>query len=163
MARKSVLLENVGMNLTLLDREVMVDLRTILEDHRSKRQKPSEDLSVDRKAQTAQLSEIPDLFFDDILVTYKLSRVEIMVLMYLYRRVWCHANLYKEYGISQILSHTEMAKALSSPIESIYQSLRKIEEFGFITTIRSGQYFVRKYFTREYDEQFGQTYDDFEI
>lgn len=143
----------------------MVDLRTILEDHRSKRQgqSESESLSVERKSQTAQLSEIPDVFFDDILITFKLSRVEIMVLMYLYRRVWCHANLYREYGISQILSHTEMAKSLHSPIESIYQALRKIEELGFITTIRSGQYFVRKYFTREYDELFGQTYDDFEI
>lgn len=142
----------------------MVDLRTILEDHRSKRQgqSESESLSVERKSQTAQLSEIPDVFFDDILITFKLSRVEIMVLMYLYRRVWCHANLYREYGISQILSHTEMAKSLHSPIESIYQALRKIEELGFITTIRSGQYFVRKYFTREYDELFGQTYDDFE-
>lgn len=141
----------------------MVDLRTILEDHRSKKQGQNESPSLGKRPQTAQISEIPDLFFDDILVSYKLSRVEIMVLMYLYRRVWCHANLYKEYGLSQLLSHTEMAKSLNTPIESIYQALRKIEELGFITTIRSGQYFVRKYFTREYDELFGQTYDDFEV
>lgn len=141
----------------------MVDLRTILQDHHSKGQDQNERLGVEKRPRVAQISEIPDVFFDDILVTYKLSRVEIMVLMYLYRKVWRQANLYKEYGISQLLSHTEMAKCLNSPIESIYQALRKIEELGFMTTIRSGQYFVRKYFTREYDELFGQTYDDFEI
>ena len=47
--------------------------------------------------------------------------------------------------------------------ENIYQALRKVEEYGFISTIRSGQYFVRKYFTKDYDEKFGQTYDDFEV
>lgn len=141
----------------------MVDLRTILQDHRSKKQAPQESLKVENEPPRPVTSEIPDLFFDEILVTYKLSRIEIMILMYIYRRVWCHANLYKKYGISQLLSHTEMAKALHTPIESIYQALRKIEELGFITTIRSGQYFVRKYFTREFDELFGQTYDDFEV
>lgn len=141
----------------------MVDLRTILQDHRSKKQESDGELRVTKEPQTAHISEIPDLFFDDILITYKLNRVEIMVLMYLYRRVWCRPNLYKEYGISPLLSHTEMAKSLNSPIESIYQALRTVEELGFITTIRSGQYFVRKYFAREYDELFGQTYDDFEI
>jgi predicted transcriptional regulator of viral defense system len=83
--------------------------------------------------------------------------------MYLYRKVWCKPNLYKVYGISQILSHEEMAKTLDLRIEEIYASLRRIEEYGFISTIRSGQYFVRKYFTRENDERFIQTYDDFDI
>ena len=39
----------------------------------------------------------------------------------------------------------------------------RLEELGFISTIRSGQYFVRRYFTKENDEKFGQTYDDFEV
>lgn len=147
----------------------MDDLRTIIQDHRSK---SKGDLKKDNvnveSGQTqkdlpyASLSEIPDIFFDEILVAYKLNRVEIMVVMYLYRRVWCRANLYREYGISQILSHTEMSKSLNVEIESVYQALRKIEEYGFISTIRSGQYFVRKYFTKENDEIFGQNYNDFE-
>ena len=56
-----------------------------------------------------------------------------------------------------------MAKQLKLSIEEIYQALRKLEELGFIGTIRSGQYFVRKYFTKDNDEKFGQTYDDFEV
>lgn len=151
----------------------MDDLRTIIQDHRSKSKSVSKDdpkteqLGVENaQAQTelpyASSSEIPDIFFDEILLAFKLNRVEIMVMMYLYRRVWCRANLYKEYGISQILSHTEMSKTLNVEIEQIYQALRKIEEYGFISTIRSGQYFVRKYFTKENDEIFGQNYNDFE-
>ena len=61
------------------------------------------------------------------------------------------------------MAHTEMAKQLKLSIEEIYQALRKLEELGFIGTIRSGQYFVRKYFTKDNDEKFGQTYDDFEV
>lgn len=149
----------------------MDDLRTIIQDHRSKslsKDDPkTEQLGVQNaQAQTdlpyASSSEIPDIFFDEVLLAFKLNRVEIMVMMYLYRRVWCRANLYKEYGISQILSHTEMSKTLNVEIEQIYQALRKIEEYGFISTIRSGQYFVRKYFTKENDEIFGQNYNDFE-
>lgn len=149
----------------------MDDLRTIIQDHRSKSSSKddpkTEQLGVQNaQAQTdlpyASSSEIPDIFFDEVLLAFKLNRVEIMVMMYLYRRVWCRANLYKEYGISQILSHTEMSKTLNVEIEQIYQALRKIEEYGFISTIRSGQYFVRKYFTKENDEIFGQNYNDFE-
>jgi DNA-binding transcriptional regulator YhcF (GntR family) len=56
-----------------------------------------------------------------------------------------------------------MAKSLNLAMEDIYHALRKVEEYGFISTIRSGQYFVRKYFTIEIDESFKQTYDDFEV
>lgn len=149
----------------------MDDLRTIIQDHRSKSVSKDDAKKDELSAQSAQAqtdlpyassSEIPDIFFDEILLAFKLNRVEIMVMMYLYRRVWCRANLYKEYGISQILSHTEMSKTLNVEIEQIYQALRKIEEYGFISTIRSGQYFVRKYFTKENDEIFGQNYNDFE-
>ncbi|MBK25639.1 MAG: hypothetical protein CME70_16700 [Halobacteriovorax sp.] len=141
----------------------MVDLRTILDTHRSRLKKGSVDVIEQEVTSSPTVSEIPDIFFDQILIDYKLNRMEVMVLMYLYRRVWCKPNLYKVYGISQLLSHTEMAKNLKLPMESIYQALRKIEEYGFISTIRSGQYFVRKYFTKEFDEAFGQNYDDFEV
>ena len=145
-------------------REVtMVDLRTILDTHRSRLKKKSVGVTEAEVSSSPTVSEIPDIFFDQVLIDYKLTRVEVMVLMYLYRRVWCRPNLYKVYGISQLLSHTEMAKNLSLPMENIYQALRKVEEYRLISTIRSGQYFVRKFFTKEYDESFGQTYDDFEV
>ena len=141
----------------------MVDLRTILDTHRSRLKKKSVGLTEAEVSSSPSVSEIPDIFLDQVLIDFKLTRVEVMVLMYLYRRVWCRANLYKVYGISQLLSHTEMAKNLKLPMENVYQALRKVEEYGFISTIRSGQYFVRKYFTKEYDESFGQNYDDFEV
>jgi DNA-binding MarR family transcriptional regulator len=106
-------------------------------------------------------SEIPDLFFDEILVDTKLSRIEILVLMYLYRQVWCRPNLYKTYGISPIMSHSEVSAKLEIELEDLHQAIRKLESFNFIETIRSGQYFVRKYFTEKNDKQYGQYYDDF--
>lgn len=143
----------------------MVDLRTILDTHRSRLDTKAKNVAgteaEEKHAPT--VSEIPDVFFDQVLIDFKLTRVEVMVLMYLYRRVWCKANLYKEYGISQLLSLTEMGKNLNMPMENVYQALRKIEEYGFISTIRSGQYFVRKYFTRKLDESFEQNYDEFEV
>lgn len=141
----------------------MVDLRTILDNHRSSLSDKAEVVIEAETSASPTVSEIPDIFFDQVLIDFKLTRVEVMVLMYLYRRVWCRPNLYKVYGISQLLSHSEMSKNLSLPMENIYQSLRKVEEYGFISTIRSGQYFVRKYFTKEADESFAQTYDDFEV
>lgn len=143
----------------------MDDLHTILAEHRPKKSHSDNDVETNhhKKQHGPSVSEIPDLFFDDILVNYKLSRIEVLVLMYLYRSVWCRPNLYKVHGISQILSHTEMSHRLSLEIEEIYQSLRKLEGYGFISTIRSGQYFVRKYFSRKNDEFFDQTYNEFEI
>ncbi len=140
----------------------MVDLHSILADHRSKGSTETTKLSDSHNSNPTN-SKIPDIFFDEILTHYKLTRVEIMVLMYLYRRVWCRPNLYKEHGISQLMSHTEMAKHLGISIEDIYQSLRHLEDYSFISTIRSGQYFVRKYFTKDFDEYYGHTYDDFDI
>ena len=112
---------------------------------------------------TPSHAEIPDLFFDEILVEFKLSRIEVLVLMSLYRNVYCRPNLHRKYGITQILSHTDMSKNLNIVLEDLYHALRKIEELGFITTIRSGQYFVRKYFTKDRDEEYGQSYDDFDV
>ena len=140
----------------------MIDLHSILADHRSKVGDKTTELGASSNSNPS-LSKIPDIFFDEILTNFKLTRVEIMVLMYLYRRVWCRANLYKEHGISQLMSHTEMAKHLGVTLEDIYQSLRNLEDYSFISTIRSGQYFVRKFFTKEFDEYYGQSYDDFEI
>jgi DNA-binding transcriptional ArsR family regulator len=163
----------------------MVDIHTILADHRSKKKNEGTAHLKDQSLQDESLSskdslkmvgvnrprpsvaatssEIPDLFFDKILVEFKLPRIEIMVLMYVYRQVWCRPNLYKIHGISQLLSYTEMGKVLHLEIEEIYQALRRLEEHGFVATVRSGQYFVRRYFTQDLDSEFGQTYDDFDF
>jgi DNA-binding MarR family transcriptional regulator len=141
----------------------VVDIQSMIADHRTKKLRGSLDTGTPKNIEVPTTSEIPDLFFDQILINIRLSRVELVVLMYIYRKVWCRPNLYKVYGISQIMSHNEMAKQLNITIEQTYQALRKLEELNFISTIRSGQYFVRKYFTQEYDEKYGQNYDDFEI
>jgi DNA-binding MarR family transcriptional regulator len=142
----------------------MVDLRSILTEHRSKiKSEDSHDSSGGDLHLTTSSSEIPDVFFDKIIVDYKLNRMEILVLMYIYRRVWCYPNLHRSHGISQMMSHTEMAKNLGIAIEEVYSALRKLEEYDFIKTIRAGQYFSRRYFSKKLDEEFGQTYDDFEI
>lgn len=142
----------------------MVNLNSILADHRSN--KKISNLKKNKReesTETATISEIPDIFFDEILQDYKLTRIEIMVLMFLYRQVWCRPNLYKVYGISQLMSHTEMGKTLRLDLEDIYHALRNLEDYAFITTVRSGQYFVRKYFTKNNDIRYTQTYDDFEV
>jgi DNA-binding MarR family transcriptional regulator len=142
----------------------MVDLKSILAEHRSR---PKSHEVVDRDEdigkRSLNSSEIPDLFFDNVIVDYKLSRIEILVLMYIYRRVWSPANLYRSHGISQMMSHTEMAKNLGLVIEDVYSALRKLEEYDFIRTIRAGQYFSRRYFTKKFDDLNSQNYDDFEI
>lgn len=138
----------------------MVDLQTILATHHPKTREKERNAS-DRPNQKPNISEIPDVFFDDVLVNYKLNRVEAMVLMYLYRQVWCRPNLYKEYGLSQILSHTEISKSLKISLDDVYHALRNLESLSLIETIRSGQYFLRKFFTEENDQLYGQRYDDF--
>ncbi len=136
----------------------MVNIRTILKDHHSSKtfDKSSEESLCQNEY---EVSEIPNIFFDHILVDYKLTRIELSVLLYLYRQVWCRPNLYKKHGISNILSHTEMANILKLELDEIYHALRKLEEYDFINTIRSGQYFVRKFFSEEYDKHYCQTYD----
>ncbi len=108
------------------------------------------------------ISEIPNLFFDEILVDYKLNRDEMLILIYLYRYIWCRANNYKDYGISPVLSHGELSRVLKIPIENVYDSIKRLEDYQLISTIRSGQYFIRKYFTKINDERFGQSYNEFE-
>lgn len=142
----------------------MVDIHSILADHRSRaKEGDTQDISGSSVELRPSTSEIPDIFFDKIIVDYKLSRIEILVLMYIYRRVWCFPNLHRSHGISQMMSHTEMAKNLALAIEDVYSALRKLEEYDFIRTIRAGQYFSRRFFSKELDASFNQTYDDFEI
>lgn len=142
----------------------MDDLQEILISHKSKKKSQLNTDSVDGPwKEMGETSEIPNLFFDNILVTMKLGRIEIMVLMYIYRQVWCRPNLYRQYGLSQLLSHTEMAKSLGTYLDEIYTALRNLESFGLISTIRSGQYFIRKYFLKTHDDYLGQSYDDFEV
>jgi len=142
----------------------MVDLQSILAEHRSKKKQDStHDKGGGDLLHAPSTSEIPDVFFDKVIVDFKLSRIEILVLMYIYRRVWCFPNLHRSHGISQMMSHTEMAKNLGLAIEDVYSALRKLEEYEMIKTIRAGQYFARRYFSKDLDEAFEQTYDDFEI
>lgn len=142
----------------------MVDLQSILAEHRSKKKQDNpQGVGGGGLTHTPSSSEIPDVFFDKVIVDYKLSRIEILVLMYIYRRVWCFPNLHRSHGISQMMSHTEMAKNLGLAIEDVYSALRKLEEYDMIKTIRAGQYFARRYFRKELDEAFLQSYDDFEI
>ena len=108
-------------------------------------------------------SEIPDILIDKIIVDFKLNRIEILVLMYIYRRVWCFPNLHRSHGISQMMSHTEMAKNINVAIEDVYSALRKLEDHDMIRTIRAGQYFSRRFFSKAMDEMYEQTYDDFEL
>lgn len=142
----------------------MVDLQSILNLHRSKANTSNSQVNAGEvKVYNPTASEIPDVFFDKIISDYKLNRIEILVLMYIYRRVWSFPNLHKSHGISPMMSHTEMAKNLAIAIEDVYSALRKLEEHEFIKTIRAGQYFARRYFTQNLDTEFGQTYDDFEF
>jgi DNA-binding MarR family transcriptional regulator len=139
----------------------MEDLRSILTHHHSKKQIDKSSPEKESHPRKATTSEIPDLFFDDILVNYKLVRVDVLVLMYIYRVVWCRPNIHKDFGISPVLSYSDIANNLEVAIDQVHQSLRKLETLEFIETIRAGQYFVRKYFTKENDYLYGMHYDDF--
>jgi hypothetical protein len=142
----------------------MVDLQSILAEHRSKKALDSIPTKNGGGPPSApNYSEIPDVLFDKIIIDFKLNRIEILVLIYIYRRVWCLPNLHRSHGISQMMSHTEMAKNMGMAIEDVYSALRKLEEYDMIRTIRAGQYFSRRFFSKEMDDAFNQTYDDFEL
>jgi DNA-binding MarR family transcriptional regulator len=100
-------------------------------------------------------------FFDEILHQFKLSRNEITTLMFLYRQTWSRPNLYKSHGISPLNSYAEMANFLHITTDELSHSLRSLENYWFIETVRSGQYFVRKFFTEALDTRFGQDYNEF--
>ncbi|MEX0798239.1 MAG: hypothetical protein WD025_02275 [Bacteriovoracaceae bacterium] len=137
----------------------MEDLRSILTSHHNKSKAHATKDTLE--SASASSSEIPDLFFDEILIQYKMTRIEILLLMYLYRITWCRPNLHKKFGIAPIISHSDLAKSLDISIDMLHQNVRRLESFKFIETIRAGQYFVRKYFTEENDQKYDQTYDNF--
>ena len=140
----------------------MEDLKTILSSHHSKNEIDIEhDPNKINEVKLPSSSEIPDLFFDEVLLQYKLNRIEILVIMNLYRLTWCRPNLHRKYGIAPIISHLELANVLKISNEELYQAIRRLENFGFIETIRAGQYFVRKYFTEDNDTKYAQSYDNF--
>ncbi len=146
--------------------ESRIDIYRVIKDHRSRHQEDDKLENISSSSQSRSgviFSDIPDIFFDRILVDIKLNRYDTLILMYLYRRIWCRPNLYQKHGISQMLSLGEMAKLLNIEMTDVYQSLRKLEGFGLLKTIRSGQYFIRRYFLKEYDQELGQKYDDFDI
>lgn len=140
----------------------MEDIRSVLSQFHSKKKRIDEvEKSGVGPSSVASSSEIPDLFFDNILLKFKLNRSEIALLMYLYRQVWCRPNLYKSHGIGPLNSYAELCAILGITSEELGQYLRSLEKFGFIETVRSGQYFVRKFFTDALDKQYGQDYDEF--
>lgn len=142
----------------------MEDIRSVLTQFQSKK-KRSLGEEVQKAAvgptREASSSEIPDVFFDIIIQKFRLNRLDIAVMMFLYRQVWCRPNLYKSHGIGPLNSYAEMAALLATTHEELGQHIRALENFGLVETVRSGQYFVRKYFTEELDSEFGQNYDEF--
>ena len=144
----------------------MEDIRSILSQFQTKKKKTAPRSGAVQNSMTgphaeASLSAIPDVFFDEVLHKAKLNRTEIGLLMYLYRQVWCRPNLYRSHGIGPLNSYAEMASILHITLEDLAQQLRTLETYGFIETVRSGQYFVRKYFTEDLDIKYGQDYDQF--
>ena len=136
-----------------------MNIQTTLDSHRSR---SSEYRTSDSKeAPLPSTSIIPDLFFDNILVQYKLNQMETMVLMFLYRQVWCRPNLYRKYGVSPIFSIETISGSWGVTAKDIYLALDKLRTLEFIELIRSGQYFVRKYFTKDFDKLYRQNYDGF--
>ena len=107
--------------------------------------------------------EIPELFFDEIMDDYHLSRNEIRVLLFFYRQVWCYPNLYAKYGISPLTNLLELSKSFKISYNDLHKVIKKLEDYEFIHTIRSGQYFVRRFFLPEYDKLYNQEYDDFDF
>lgn len=141
----------------------MEDIRSVLSQFNSKKKRDGDSVqkAAVGPAKTASSSEIPDVFFDVVLQKYKLNRHEITLLMYLYRQVWCRPNLYKSHGIGPLNSYAELSANLGITSDELGTYLRVLENYGFIETVRSGQYFVRKYFTEVLDLQYGQDYDEF--
>jgi hypothetical protein len=138
----------------------MEDIRSVLSQFKKKKDGHLQ------KAQTgpsspASISEIPDVFFDVVLLKFKLNRLEIALFMLLYRQVWCRPNLYRSHGIGPLNSYSELSQKIGINAEELGTILRNLENYGLVETVRSGQYFIRKYFLPELDQSFGQNYDEF--
>jgi hypothetical protein len=140
----------------------MEDIRSVLSHFNAKKKQGNDtQKSAIGSGRVASISEIPDVFFDIILQNFKLSRHEIALLMFLYRQVWCRPNLYKSHGIGPLNSYAQLSQQLGLTVEELGNYLRSLENYGLIETVRSGQYFVRKYFIEALDSEFGQNYDEF--
>ncbi|MBY0518246.1 MAG: hypothetical protein K2P81_15155 [Bacteriovoracaceae bacterium] len=138
----------------------MEDIRSILSMYKSRSNK--EDATAPEREvahESPTLSEIPDLFFDEIIPEFKLSRGDISLLMLLYRQVWCRPNLYRSHGIGPLNAYHDLARSLGVSQDEVIHSIRSLEGHGFIQTIRAGQYFVRKFFTEKNDAKYGQQYE----
>lgn len=138
----------------------MEDIRSVLSNFKKRQDKNVEKSGLGPHA-VASTSEIPDLFFDEILQSFKLTRSEIVLLMYLYRQVYCRPNLYRSHGIGPLNSYSDLSVILGFTSDELVHHLRALENYGFIETVRSGQYFVRKFFTELLDTKYGQDYDQF--
>jgi DNA-binding transcriptional ArsR family regulator len=136
------------------------DIRSILSQYKS-RQKDEGSTAAGKEipAETPTLSEIPDLFFDEIVPHTKLTRNEIALLMLLYRQIWCRPNLYRGHGIGPLNAYHDLARALNMQQDDVIHAIRALEGQGLIATIRAGQYFVRKFFTENNDIKYGQHYE----
>tara|TARA_B100000886_G_C20117666_1_gene364516 strand:+ start:130 stop:555 length:426 start_codon:yes stop_codon:yes gene_type:complete len=139
----------------------MSEIQRVLESFPPKGTNSIEPASVDTDVNLPTFSEIPDLFFDKILMDFKLNRTDIQVLLYLYRQVWCLPNLHKKYGIGQLNNLKDLSDLFGTDFNSLQKCLQKLETYEFISTIRLGQYFVRRFFTPEWDYFYAQSYDDF--
>ena len=138
----------------------MEDIRSILSMYKARKtdgdsKEPAQGVALENPT----TSEIPDLFFDEILTSVKLTRTEIALLMLLYRQVWCRANLYRGHGIGPLNAYHDLARQLNVSQDDVIHSVRSLEEHGFIQTIRAGQYFVRKFFTEANDSKYAQQYE----
>lgn len=71
------------------------------------------------------------------------------------------ANLYRAHGIGPLNSYADLSVSLNMSREELVTHIRALETYGFIETVRAGQYFVRKFFTEELDRKYGQDYDEF--
>ena len=138
----------------------MEDIRSVLSQFKKKKDSQLQK-SQTRPSSSASTSEIPDVFFDVVLLKLKLTRQEISLLMLLYRQVWCRPNLYRSHGIGPLNSYSDLSHKLGMNTEELGTILRNLENYGLIETVRVGQYFIRKYFLEGLDQEFGQNYDEF--
>ena len=142
----------------------MTEIRQVLEKIPPKKSDEvlSNDSKISEESREIVFIDIPEVFFEEILERFSLNRNEIRVLMYLYRQVWNYPNLYQKYGISHLNDLLELSKKFHLSYRDLHKTLKNLESYEFIYTIRSGQYFVRRYFLPELDELNGQEYDDFD-
>jgi DNA-binding MarR family transcriptional regulator len=139
----------------------MEDIRSVLSQFQKKRGVKNLEKSGVGPSIAPTSSEIPDIFFDEVLHQFKLNRHEILILMHLYRQIWCRPNLYKKHGIGPLNSFSELGQRLALPHDELVHHLHNLENYGLIETVRSGQYFIRKFFTEVLDLKFAQNYDEF--